>query len=126
MLTWGQQVALWRRAGHAAEVLAEVGEMLERVGVDAGAVTAEELPHIRWLSPGVWRICTSAGRLEVLKYTRSERSRGSTPWEARWTARNHDPRRCTYWCREPLAYQHDLAGAYSRERHHRADLPGSA
>ena len=33
---------------------------------------------------------TSAGRLAVLKYTRSERSRGSTPWEAHWTARDHD------------------------------------
>lgn len=87
--------------------------MLECVGVDAGGVVAEELPHNRWLSPGVWRICTGAGRLGVLKYTRSERSRGGTPWEAHWTARDHDPRRWTYWCREPLAYQHDLAGAYA-------------
>jgi Phosphotransferase enzyme family len=94
-------------------VLATVEEMLECVGVDAGGVVAEELTHNRWLSPGVWRVRTSDGRLAVLKYTRSGRSRGSTPWEAHWTARDHDPRRWTYWCREPLAYQHDLAGAYA-------------
>jgi hypothetical protein len=94
-------------------VLTTVEEMLDCVGVDAGRVTAEELAHNRWLSPGVWRVRTGAGRLAVLKYTRSERSRGSTPWEAHWTARDHEPQRWTYWCREPLAYQHDLAGAYA-------------
>jgi hypothetical protein len=94
-------------------VLTKVEEMLERVGVDAGGVVAEELPHNRWLSPGVWRIWAGAGQLGVLKYTTSERSSGGTPWEAHWTARDHDPRRWTYWCREPLAYQHDLAGAYA-------------
>jgi hypothetical protein len=89
-----------------------VGELLERIGVDATEVVAEELPHNRWLSPGVWRVRTRAGQLAVLKYTRSDRSHGRTPWEAHWTAGDHDPRRWTYWCREPLAYQHDLAGAY--------------
>jgi hypothetical protein len=34
------------------------------------------------------------------------------PGDAHWTARDHDARRWTYWCREPLAYQHDLAGAF--------------
>ena len=101
------------RAGHAAGVLETVGEMLECVGVDAGGASAEELTHNRWLSPGVWRVRTGDGRLAVLKYTRSGRSRGRTPWEAHWTARDQDPRRWTYWCREPLAYQHDLAGAYA-------------
>jgi hypothetical protein len=33
--------------------------------------------------------------------------------DAHWTARDLDPRRWTYWCREPLAYKHDLAGAYA-------------
>jgi hypothetical protein len=94
-------------------VQATVEEMLERVGVDADGVVAEELPHNRWLSPGVWRVRTGTGQLRVLKYTRSERGRGGTPWEAHWTAGDHDPRRWTYWCREPLAYQHDLAGAYA-------------
>ena len=107
-------------------MLATVEEMLERVGVDANGVVAEELPHNRWLSPGVWRVRTGAGRLAVLKYTRSDRSPGVTPMEAHWTARDHAPRRWTYWCREPLAYQHDLAGAYCRERHYRACLPGGA
>jgi hypothetical protein len=94
-------------------VCATVKELLECVGVCADGVAAEELPHNRWLSQGVWRVCSSAGQLAVLKYTRSERSRGGAPMEAHWTARDHDPRRWTYWCREPLAYQHDLAGAYA-------------
>jgi Phosphotransferase enzyme family len=90
-----------------------VGELLERVGVAADEVVAEELPHNRWLSPGVWRVRTRGGVAGVLKYTTSDRSRGDTPSDAHWTARDHDPRRWTYWCREPLAYQHDLAGAYA-------------
>ncbi|HEX9553641.1 MAG TPA: phosphotransferase [Streptosporangiaceae bacterium] len=94
-------------------MLAAVGELLERVGVDATEVVAEELPHNRWLSPGVWRIRTREGRQGVLKYARSDRSHGDTPSDAHWTARDHDPRRWTYWCREPLAYQHDLAEAYA-------------
>jgi hypothetical protein len=93
-------------------VLTTVAELLERVGVNRTEVVAEELPHNRWLSPGVWRIRTREGRLAVLKYTRSDRSPGGTPMDAHWTARDHDPRRWTYWCRESLAYQHNLAGEY--------------
>ncbi len=94
-------------------MLETVGELLARMGVDADGVVAEELPHNRWLSPGVWRIRTRGAQERVLKYTRSDRSRGETPWDAHWTARDDDPRRWTYWCRESLAYQHDLAGAYA-------------
>jgi hypothetical protein len=90
-----------------------VGELLQRVGVDPHEVVAEELPHNRWLSPGVWRVRTREGQEGVLKYTTSGRSQGETPSDAHWTARDRDPRRWTYWCREPLAYQHDLAGAYA-------------
>ena len=56
-----------------------VGELLERIGVDAKGVVAEELAHNRWLSPGVWRIRTRSGQRGVLKYTTSDRSRGGTP-----------------------------------------------
>jgi hypothetical protein len=94
-------------------VLATVRELLERIGVDPEGVVAEELPHNRWLSPGVWQVRTSTRQLGVLKFTSAERSRSGTPMEVHWTARDHDPRRWTYWCREPLAYQHDLAGAYA-------------
>jgi hypothetical protein len=90
-----------------------VGELAGRLGVDADEVAGEELAHNPWLSPGVWRVRTREGRQGVLKYTSSDRSRGDTPWEAHWTARDHDPRRWTYWCRESLAYQHDLAVAYA-------------
>jgi hypothetical protein len=90
-----------------------VAELLEQAGVRADGIVAEELPHNRWLSPGVWQVRTSAGELAVLKYTTSERSRGSTPMEAHWTAGDRDPRRWTYWPREALAYQYDLAAAYA-------------
>ena len=93
-------------------MLPTIAELLERVGVDATDAVAEELPHNRWLSPGVWRIRTREGQLAVLKYTRSDRSPGDTPMDAHWTARDHDLRRWTYWCRESLAYQHDLASEY--------------
>jgi len=73
-------------------VLPTVEEMLERIGAGADAAVAEELPHNRWLSPGVWRVRTGAGRLAVLKYTRSDRSPGATPTEAHWTARVQLPR----------------------------------
>jgi hypothetical protein len=93
-----------------------IGELLARVGVDATDVAAEELPHNRWLSPGVWQIRTRKGEPAVLKYARSDRSAGATPMDAHWTAHDQDPRRWTYWCRESLAYQHDLAGAYDGGR----------
>jgi hypothetical protein len=94
-------------------VPATVGELLERVGAGAAEVIAGELPHNRWLSPGVWQIRTAAGRPAVLKYTAADRGAGDTPWGAHWTAGDHDQRRWTYWCREPLAYQHDLVRAFS-------------
>jgi hypothetical protein len=108
-----REVAVRPRVRQTAEVLATVEEMLERVGVPPRGVVATELPHNGWLSPGVWQVRTSSGQHGVLKYTSSERSRGATLWEAHWTARDGDPRRWTYWRREPLAYQHDLAGAYA-------------
>jgi hypothetical protein len=94
-------------------VNATVEELLKRVGVGWDGVTAQELPHNRWLSAGVWRVRTSSGRLAVLKRTTAERPGDATPVQAHWSAGNEDPRRWTYWCREPLAYQHDLAGAYA-------------
>jgi hypothetical protein len=42
---------------------------------------------------------------------------GTQPWRnahgCALDGQDHDLRRWTYWCREPLAYQHDLAGAYA-------------
>jgi len=75
------------------------GELLERVGVDPAGADAEKLPHNRWLSSGVCRVRTGAGQQAVLKWLRSDRDRGSTPWDAYWTAADHDPRRWTYWRR---------------------------
>jgi hypothetical protein len=49
----------------------------------------------------------------VLKYAQVGRPRGETAWDAHWTANDLDPRRWTYWCREPLAYQSGLPAAYA-------------
>jgi hypothetical protein len=61
----------------------------------------------------VWRVRTSGGKLAVLKYVRSDRSGGETPWDAHWTAQDQDPHRWNYWAREPLAYQHHLTDVYA-------------
>lgn len=87
-------------------------ELLERVGVEPDGYDAKELTHNRWLSPGVWQVRASTGELAVLKYTTSERSRGGSPMDAHWTARDLEPGRWTYWCREPLAYLNELSAAY--------------
>lgn len=52
------------------EVLAKVEEMLECVGADVGGVVAEELPHNRWLSPGVAHLYQrrAAGSAEALAW----------------------------------------------------------
>jgi hypothetical protein len=96
-----------------ARMIPTPGELLRRLGVDPAGASAEELPHNRWLSPGVWQIRTGSGQRAVLKYAQSGRSRGETPWDAHWTAGDLDPHRWTYWPREPLAYQSWLPGAYA-------------
>lgn len=90
-----------------------VRDLLQRLGVDARTDSVEDLPHNRSLSVGVWRVVTAAGQNVVLKYLRADRSRGETPWEAHWTAEDHEPHRWTYWAREPLAYQHGLTWTFA-------------
>jgi hypothetical protein len=94
-------------------VLTTAEELLERVGAGGAVVTQQDLPHNQSLTPGIWQVRTRAGQLAVLKYTRSDRERGSTPWDTHWTAGDQDPQRWNYWCREPLAYQHELPAAYA-------------
>lgn len=91
----------------------EPAELLARAGASPGSAITGELAHNQWLSPGVWEVRTGTGQRAVLKYTRSDRRRGETPWDAHWTAGDADPRRWTYWRREPLAYQAHLADAYA-------------
>jgi hypothetical protein len=90
-----------------------VEEMLGRLGVDAGRGEPEELPHNRWLSPGVWLVRTNEGQPAVLKYLSADRDPGETPWDGHWTAQGQDPRRWNYWAREPLAYRHHLTDIYA-------------
>jgi hypothetical protein len=96
---------------HADPLSPKVGELLERLGTKAVS-EAEELPHNRWLSQGLWRVWTREGRPAVLKYLRSDRDRG-TDWDASWSDPDADPRRWTFWAREALAYQHRLPEAYA-------------
>jgi hypothetical protein len=90
-----------------------VEDLLGRLGVDAGRDSAEEMPHNRWLSPGVWRVRAREGQLAILKYVCADRSRGETPWDAHWTTKDGDPRRWNYWAREALVYQHHLTDVYA-------------
>jgi hypothetical protein len=94
-------------------VLPTPAALLARLGYDAERAAIVDLAHNRWLSAGVWGVRMATGQKTVLKYVRSDRSRGETPWEAHWTADDHDPQRWTYWAREPLAYEHDLTSAFS-------------
>jgi len=99
--------------------------LLGRLGLRTGRDEPEDLPHNRWLSSGVWRVRSAEGRLAVLKYVRSDRNRGETPWDAHWTAQDQDPRRWNYWAREPLAYQHHLTDVFAEAGVHAPACLGS-
>ncbi len=73
----------------------------------------------------MWRVRSTKGRLAVLKYMRSDRSAGETPWDAHWTAQDQDPRRWNYWAREPLAYQHHLTDVFAEAGIHPPACLGS-
>lgn len=88
-------------------------ELLYRLHVDADGMSVDELPHNRWLSPGVWRVQDGSGRQAVLKYTTADRPSGRTAWDAHWTAHDNDPCRWTYWCREPLVYQSEVLSVFA-------------
>ena len=96
-----------------AQTLPSIEELLDRLGVAAGGVLAEELPHNRRLTPGVWRVGLDNGRSAVLKYLPADRDPGVSVWDAHWTASDQDPRRWNYWAREPLAYEHQLTNVFA-------------
>lgn len=91
---------------------ADPKELLTRLDIDPDGVEAEELPHNRWLTPGVWRIRDGHGLDAVLKHVTADRDRGQTAWDGHWTAGDHHERRWTYWKREALAYSEGLVEAY--------------
>jgi hypothetical protein len=86
--------------------------LLARLGFDGEGVWVEELPHNRWLTPGVWRVRNDTGLDAVLKHMSAERERGQTEWESHWTADDRRPSRWTYWAREILAYREGLIASY--------------
>jgi hypothetical protein len=91
-----------------------VQELLARLGLRADDGEHRELPHNRRLTPGVWRVRLDDGRSAVLKYLPADRDPGATPWDAHWTANDHDPRRWNYWAREPLAYREGVTEVFAR------------
>ena len=85
-------------------------ELLRRLGVDAEGATAAELPHNRWLSPGVWRIRAGSGQPAVLKYTQSARSRGEVDAGFKFRERSQVLQFNARWARQAL----DLADELGR------------
>jgi hypothetical protein len=86
--------------------------LLARLGIDDRGLRVEELPHNRWLTPGVWRVGNGNGLDAVLKYMTADRHRGQTEWDAHWTAEDGRPSRWTYWAREVRAYREGLIASY--------------
>jgi hypothetical protein len=85
--------------------------LLARLDIDPDGVDVEELPHNRWLTPGVWRIRDAHGLDAVLKLATSQRPRGETPWDSHWTAGDLRESSWTYWKREALAYSEGVVDA---------------
>jgi len=98
-------------AAASRQAAANPNELLDRLGVRA-RVDPEPLAHNGWLTPGIWKVHTPEGAA-VLKHLSSHRPRGQTPWEAHWSAGDHDPHRWNHWAREALVYRDRLFDAYA-------------
>ena len=101
-----------RPASTDAQLTADPKALLARLDIDPDGVEAQELPHNRWLTPGVWRIRDGHGLDAVLKHLTADRNRGETAWDGHWTAGDDRERSWTYWKREALAYSEGLVDAY--------------
>ena len=90
-----------RESGAQPEIL------LRRVGFDAEGWIVSDLPHNRWLTPGIWHLQRGDERL-VMKWLSASKPKGINPFEAHWSANSLTPTRWNYWAREALAYQSGL------------------
>ena len=88
--------------------------LLERVGLDPSGWSITDLPHNRWLTPGIWQLERGDERV-VVKWLSTFGDSGSTPWENHWTLRSDEPKRWNFWAREPHAFQSNLVGSFSGE-----------
>lgn len=89
----------------------QLAEALTKLGVNPSDVSFEEMPHNRWLTPGIWGV-SWPGQRAVLKVLSSDRPPPATAWDAHWTSGAGQSRRWNYWAREGLAYRHRLADAF--------------
>jgi phosphotransferase family enzyme len=92
-------------------VLHNPAEGLERLGLDPSEFLVSDVPHNRWLTPGIWQLSSSGKRL-ILKCLSSDRELPQTAWDAHWTAGSEDPRHWNYWAREGLAYLSRMVECY--------------
>jgi hypothetical protein len=92
-------------------MLDDAVKALARLGRDPSEFSIAEVPHNRWLTPGIWQVTSSSGR-SILKCLGSERGAPRSGWDAHWTAGSDDPGRWNYWAREGLAYLNGTVDAY--------------
>jgi len=94
------------------EVPAGLVGAFERFLGRAAQWSAEPLAHNRWLTPQVWRVRTDSSSY-VFKRLSSRRERGTTAWDAHWSAGGDQPRHWNFWEREALAYQRRIVDLYA-------------
>ena len=92
-------------------MLDDAVKALARLERDPSEFSIAEVPHNRWLTPGIWQVTSSSGR-SILKCLGSERGAPRSGWDAHWTAGSDDPGRWNYWAREGLAYLNGTVDAY--------------
>jgi hypothetical protein len=86
-------------------------QALELVQPGSVVASVEDIPHNRWLTPGIWAVSSNGQRM-VLKCLTADREPSVSRWDAHWTEGAHEPRHWNYWAREGLAYQHQLVDVY--------------
>ena len=89
----------------------DAAEALERVGRDPSSFSVEDVPHNRWLTPGIWEVWSADERL-ILKCLAANRDVAGSTSDAHWTIDSDQPRHWNYWAREGLAYLNQVVDAY--------------
>lgn len=81
-------------------MLPTVEELLQRLGADPDGVVADELPHNRWLSPGVWRVRAAEGQRALGRAQApflSGRPLPQVPWLSRNFLRQYSSEKPASW-----------------------------
>jgi hypothetical protein len=93
-------------------VVIDAAQAMRRLSLDPAEFVVTEVPHNRWLTPGIWQITSSDTRM-IVKHLALERGAPASESEAQWTVGADRPRRWNYWARESLAYRSGLVNAYA-------------